>query len=98
MERAVVDGMSLEKYREPDTVEERIADLVQIRKKGTKDDYPRGIPTGIMEREHPGDNRNRGGIEEMLGQHVKKYYWCSLNGFLLCLEIFAGPSLFFPGV
>ncbi|MBN1551569.1 hypothetical protein JW979_08875 [bacterium] len=37
-----------------------------------------------MEREHPGDNRDRGGIDEMLGQHIKKIL-------LVCLKWF--PSL-----
>jgi hypothetical protein len=93
MERAVVDGMSLEERGESYTVKERIADLIQIRNICAKDDYPGGIPAGIMEKEHPGDNRNSGGIYEMLGQHIKKHCWCSLNGFLPNQGIFVWSHL-----
>jgi hypothetical protein len=90
VERTVVDGMALEKYRETYPVKKGITDLVQIRKIGAKDDYPGSIPAGIMEREHPGDNRNSEGIYEMLGQHTRKILPRSLNGFLSCKEFLSG--------
>jgi hypothetical protein len=73
MERAVVDGMSFKEYGESYMIKEKVAYLVQIRNIRAKDDYPRGIPSGIMEKEHPGDNCNSSGIYEMLRQHIRKH-------------------------
>jgi hypothetical protein len=58
MERAMVDGMSVEENGKCSFAQEKFADLVQIRMIAAKYNYPSGVPAGITGREHPGNNLN----------------------------------------
>jgi hypothetical protein len=76
--------MSFEEHGKSDTVKDPVTDLIQIGKIGTEDNYPGRIPPGIPEEEHPGDDGDRGGINEMLGKHTGKRCPRGINGFLFC--------------
>ena len=80
MERTMDNPVSLEKKGDPEPAE-KIHQEIDVRGITGKDDDPRGIPAGIPEKEHPGDDREGGGIDEMLGQHSYRVVAASLNGF-----------------
>lgn len=69
MKGSMLDDMPLEKDDEPEPVEKPVGDYVEIRGVGDKDDDPGGVPSGVPEKEHPGDNRNRSGVHKVLCQY-----------------------------
>jgi hypothetical protein len=62
--------MPLEKYSKADLVKKRACNFIEVRDIGDENNNPGGIPSCVMEKEHPGENRNGCVIHKVLCQHV----------------------------